>query len=102
CDLKEDVKNKRYTLPYYLGKHRSIHLFNTLYIGTFIAILLAVALKLMPIYTLLSFIVIFPVYENVRRFNQRQVKSETFQFAVKNLVLVNGALVMILGISLFI
>lgn len=102
CDLEEDIENERYTLPFYLGKQRSITLFNTLYIGTFIAILLAIFLNLMPLVTLISFIVIFPVYENVRRFNEKQVKSETFQFAVKNLVLVNGAIVMMLGISLFI
>lgn len=100
CDLEQDIENKRYTLPYYIGKRRGIILFNTLYIGTFVAILFAVFLKLMPTFTLLTFIVIYPVYENVRRFNEKQIKAETFPVAIKNMVLVNGAIVAMLSISL--
>lgn len=99
CDLEEDISNERYTLPYYLGKRYSIFLFNTLYIISFIFILIAVYLQLMPIVALLSLIVILPVYQNVRIFNKKQIKSETFELAVKNLVLVNGAIVTMLGIS---
>lgn len=102
CDLEDDIKNKRFTLPYYLGKGRSIKLFNTLYISTFIAILSAIYLNLMPVLALLAFIVILPVYRNTRHFNEKQTKSETFPLAVKNLVLVNGAIVMVLGVSLII
>src|SRR5699024_9200772 len=99
CDLEEDILNERYTLPFYLGKRRSINLFNTLYILSFISILAAVYLNLMPVTALLSLIAILPVYQNVRQFNQKQVKSETFVLSIKNLVLVNGAIVTMLGIS---
>lgn len=101
CDLEEDVLNERYTLPFYLGKRRSINLFNTLYILSFISILAAVYLNLMPVTALLSLVAILPVYHNVRQFNQKQVKSETFVLSIKNLVLVNGAIVTMLGISFF-
>lgn len=99
CDLKEDISNQRYTLPYYLGKKYSILLFNILYIVSFISILIAVHLQLMPIIALLSLVVILPVYQNVRLFNKKQVKSETFELAVKNLILVNGSIAVMLGIS---
>lgn len=101
CDLEEDISNQRYTLPFYLGKRRSINLFNTLYILSFISILVAVYLKLIPIIALVSLIAILPVYQNVRQFNRKQVKSETFVLSIKNLVLVNGAIVTMLGISFF-
>lgn len=101
CDLKEDISNQRYTLPFYLGRQRSINLFNTLYILSFISILLAVYLQLMPIIALFSLVAILPVYQNVRQFNRKQVKSETFVLSIKNLVLVNGAIVTMLGISFF-
>ena len=101
CDLEEDISNQRYTLPFYLGRRRSINLFNTLYILSFISILVAVYLKLMPIIALVSLIAILPVYQNVRQFNRKQVKSETFVLSIKNLVLVNGAIVTMLGISFF-
>lgn len=99
CDLEEDISNQRYTLPYFLGKRYAIILFNTLYIVSFVSILIAVYLQLMPFIALFSLIAILPVYQNVRLFNLKQIKSETFELAVKNLVIVNGAIVMMLGIS---
>lgn len=99
CDLEEDISNQRYTLPFYLGKRYSILLFNTLYAASFFFILIAVYLQLMPIVALFSLIVVLPVYHNVRLFNEKQIKSETFELAVKNLVLVNGAIATVLGIS---
>ncbi|WP_226038355.1 1,4-dihydroxy-2-naphthoate polyprenyltransferase [Aquibacillus saliphilus] len=102
CDLEDDITNKRYTLPYYLGKRYAIWLFDLLYVASFIAIIISVLFNLIPVFLLVSLIVIVPVYKHVRQFNRIQEKSETFQVAIKNLVLVNGSLVATFIISLLI
>lgn len=90
CDLDDDIKNHRFTLPYYIGKRYAIVLFNLLYAATFAAMILAVVLKILPLITLLALVAIVPVIKQVKRFNQKQVKATTFSVAVKNLVLING------------
>ena len=102
CDIEEDIKNHRFTLPYYLGKKYAILLFNSLYILSFVAIIVAILLDLLPAVMLVTLLVSYPVYRHVRKFNQKQVKSETFSVAVKNLVLVNGSIVTMLALSVLI
>ncbi|MFC5463398.1 1,4-dihydroxy-2-naphthoate polyprenyltransferase [Lederbergia graminis] len=102
CDLEEDVINKRYTLPYYIGKRNAIILFDILYIASFIAIITAVLFKVLPVMMLFSLLVILPVYQHCRKFKGKQVKAETFVLAVKNLVLVNGSFVTMMILALLI
>ncbi|WP_400245093.1 1,4-dihydroxy-2-naphthoate polyprenyltransferase [Niallia sp. JL1B1071] len=102
CDVEEDIKNHRFTLPFYLGKKYSLWLYNGLYVGSFIAILFSVFLHLLPAIALLSLIAILPVYKHIRIFNELQVKSKTFSLAVKNLIIVNGFLVVSLAMSFII
>ncbi|GGM36514.1 1,4-dihydroxy-2-naphthoate octaprenyltransferase [Paraliobacillus quinghaiensis] len=99
CDIEEDIKNHRFTLPYYLGKKYAILLFNSLYILSFVAIIAAVLLDLLPMVMFVTLLVSYPVYRHVRKFNRKQVKAETFSVAVKNLVLVNGSIVAMLALS---
>jgi 1,4-dihydroxy-2-naphthoate octaprenyltransferase len=101
CDLEDDIKNHRFTLPYYIGKRYSIWLFNGLYAATFAAILVAILLKILPVIMLLALLAIIPVYKQVKQFNQVQVKSKTFVVAVKNLVLVNGSFALVLLVAVF-
>ncbi|MET1248901.1 1,4-dihydroxy-2-naphthoate polyprenyltransferase [Sporolactobacillus sp. STCC-11] len=101
CDLDDDIKNHRFTLPYYIGKKYAIWLFNGLYAATFAAILAAVILGILPLIMLLALLAIIPVYKQVKQFNQVQVKSKTFVVAVKNLVLVNGTFALLLMIAVF-
>ncbi|GAA4076146.1 1,4-dihydroxy-2-naphthoate polyprenyltransferase [Amphibacillus indicireducens] len=100
CDLEDDIKNHRYTLPYYIGKQRAIYLFNALYVLTFISVVGAVLLNLVPTLLLGIVIIIVPIYKNVKKFNLKQVKSETFSLAVKNLILINGTIVILFGMAL--
>ncbi|MEQ6388391.1 1,4-dihydroxy-2-naphthoate polyprenyltransferase [Bacillaceae bacterium S4-13-58] len=99
CDLEDDIVNRRYTLPYYLGKKYSIWLFNLLYLATFGAIIVAVLFRLLPTIMLFTLVIAIPVYKHVRLFNRKQEKSETFFVAVKNLILVNSSIVAFLLIS---
>ncbi len=102
CDLDEDIRNNRFTLPYYIGKKYAIWLFNILYIFSFLAIITAVLLQLLSPLLLIALLVSYPVYQHVRQFNRKQVKAETFSIAVKNLVLVNGSVVALLIVTVFI
>ena len=102
CDVEDDIKNHRFTLPFYLGKKYSLWLYNGLYAGSFVAILICVFLHLLPAIALISLIAILPVYKHIRIFNQIQVKSKTFSLAVKNLIIVNGFLVVSLAMSFII
>lgn len=99
CDLDDDIANHRYTLPFYIGRRYAIWLFDALYAGAFLAVIIAVMFHLLPIMMLFSLLIIVPVFQHIRLFNRKQVKSETFHVAVKNLVLVNGSIILMLAIS---
>lgn len=100
CDLEEDIHNHRFTLPYYIGKKYAVWLFNSLYVLSFVALIVAVLFGLLPPLVLLTLVAGFEVYRQVKSFNEKQVKAETFVVAVKSLVLVNGSFVISLAIAL--
>lgn len=99
CDLEEDILNHRYTLPFYLGKKASIILFQALYYGAYIAIIAAVFLNVFHPLMLVVLVTFIPVQKNLMLFRAKQEKAETFVVAVKNLILINGAMVILLLIS---
>lgn len=99
CDLEDDIINHRYTLPYYIGKKHAVMLYNLLYAATFIAILTAVLFNVLPTIMLLSLLIILPVSKHISLFNKKQIKSETFSLAIKNLILVNGSIITMMVIS---
>ncbi|MGX7418890.1 1,4-dihydroxy-2-naphthoate polyprenyltransferase [Carnobacterium gallinarum] len=100
CDLDEDIVNHRYTLVFYIGRKMGVLLFNTLIYASYFAIILAVVLRIYHPIMLLTLLTVIPVRKNLATFNQKQVKSETFVLSIKNLVLINGASVILLAISL--
>ncbi|WP_428910179.1 1,4-dihydroxy-2-naphthoate polyprenyltransferase [Niallia sp. Krafla_26] len=99
CDLDDDIKNRRFTLPYYIGKKKAVALYNILYAGSFVAILAAVLLNILPIILLLSLLIIVPVSRHISLFNKKQIKSETFSLAIKNLVFINGSIIAMMAVS---
>ncbi|RKQ33928.1 1,4-dihydroxy-2-naphthoate polyprenyltransferase [Oceanobacillus halophilus] len=102
CDLEDDIKNKRFTLPYYIGRKNAVRLFDALYIFSFLAILSAVSFNVLPLVMLLVLIVGVPVFQHVHKFNQKQSKAETFSVSLKNMVLVNGSMVAALIIAIIV
>ena len=91
CDIEDDIENKRYTLPIYIGKDKALRLFKILYYVGFISIVLAVVLKILPIVALLALLAFIPVNTNIKSFLKIQTKKDTFVLAVKNFVLMNAA-----------
>lgn len=100
CDLDEDIVNHRYTLVFYIGRKRGVQLFNALIYLSYVAIILAVILKIYHPIMLAVLVTLLPVSKNLSIFNQKQVKTETFVLSIKNLILINGALVCLMLISL--
>lgn len=100
CDFETDISNHRYTLVYYIGKEIAVKIYGLLYLGVYIAIVLAVLLGFMTPW-MLGVLVTFPIVrKNVRLFTAKQVKSETFALALINMVIIHVTqiLMLILGI----
>lgn len=100
CDLEQDILNHRYTLPFYIGKKRAVQLFNALVYMSYVVIVLAVLLSLLHPILLLLLVTIIPMRKNLALYNNKQVKSETFVVAIKNIILFSASEVVLLAISL--
>lgn len=98
CDVEEDIINKRFTLPYYIGRPKALKLFRSLYYLGYVAIVISAVLRVAPISILLVMITLIPVNKNINTFSNKPVKSETFVLAVKNFVIINVAYVLSTGI----
>jgi len=100
CDLKEDITNNRYTLPYYLGKKNAIKLFRTLYYISYLDIIILVLLKVSPVISLFVILTIIPLNKNINLFSQKPIKNETFVLSVKNFALINITNIILLLIAI--
>ena len=102
CDIDEDIVNKRYTLPIYIGKENALKVFKSLYYIGFISIIIGVIFRILPVISLFTLLALKPVNNNIKEFMKLQTKKDTFVLAVKNFVAMNGVyiLTIILGIFL--
>lgn len=91
CDLAQDQRNQRFTLPYYLGKARALRIYPWLPAAAFLAIVLAVGLRLLPWPVLLVVFMWPQVRRNIDRFLAVQDKAKTFNTAVNNLLMTFGS-----------
>lgn len=89
CDLEEDLLNKRYTLPNYIGKKNGLLLFRIIYYITYLLILAAVLLKWLPLTSLLTLLTYPIVSKGIKEFDLLQTKKDTFVISVKNFVLIS-------------
>lgn len=96
CDLEEDIINKRYTLPYYIGRKAALSLFKGLYYIGYLAIIAMVILRIAPVAVLLVLLTIIPVKKHIDMFYAKQVKSETFVLGVKNFLIMSGTLLIVM------
>ena len=89
CDIEEDIVNKRYTLPIYIGKSAALQVFKWIYYIGFISVSIGVLAGVLPLVSILTFIAFKPVHRHIKAFFALQSKAETFILAVKNFVLMN-------------
>lgn len=100
CDMEDDFINRRFTLPIYIGKENALTIFKCLYYIGFVGISIAVILKVLPIVSLLTLLVLIQINKNIKSFYILQSKKDTFILAVKNFILLNVTYVftIVLGI----
>ena len=89
CDMEEDIVNRRYTLPIYIGKAAALQVFKWNYYIGFISIIVGVVIGVLPFISLLTLIALKPVHKNIKDFFNLQFKGKTFVLAVKNFVIMN-------------
>ncbi|RCW51429.1 MULTISPECIES: 1,4-dihydroxy-2-naphthoate polyprenyltransferase [unclassified Halanaerobium] len=89
CDIEDDLENNRYTLPIYIGRDKSLKLFKIFYYLCYLFILITAVFKIVPFYSLLTFVTIPAVVKNINYFLQKQDKKETFILSIKNFIIIN-------------
>jgi len=94
CDMEDDIENKRYTLPIFIGKEKSIVLLKALFYLSYVAILLGVALGVLPIYSLLAILTVLLVKKNIKLFAENTTKKDTFALIVANFLTINVPLIL--------
>lgn len=102
CDVEDDIVNRRFTLPYFIGRKNALLLFKVLYFIGYIDIIILLVLNIAPMATLLVILTIIPLIKNIKAFSEKPVKSENFALAVKNFFLMNASQVFLTGITLII
>lgn len=99
CDMEDDIENKRYTLPIFIGKKLALKVFKLTYYVGYLALMLALILKAAPLVSIVTFITFLPVYKHIRVFYQEQSKKDTFVVSIKNFMLMNVVLTVTLAIA---
>jgi 1,4-dihydroxy-2-naphthoate octaprenyltransferase len=99
CDLDDDLENKRYTLPTYIGKDWALLLFRCLYYASYIDILFLLLLRVHPILIVLFLGTLIPVQRHITKFARRQSKEHTFALSVNNFMIMGVSLLLVLGIA---
>lgn len=100
CDVEEDIKIKRFTLPYYIGRENALKLFKILYYVGYADIVILVLLKIAPVASLLVLTTLIPVNKNIKLFINNPSKKETFVVSVKNFFIINFSHIIVMTITL--
>ncbi len=101
CDLEQDIRNDRFLLPYYLGRTASLRLYTASGYGAYLFLLLAVVLRILPLWSLLTLLSLPLIRRQLLIFSHEQIKSRTFVTAVRNLSTFSLFYILPLIISLF-
>lgn len=91
CDIEDDIENRRYTLPVYIGRKRALQVFRGLYYICYADILLLIILGVTPMTTAVTLSTLIPINRNIKSFYAKQTKKDTFALSVKNFLTINGA-----------
>ncbi|MEK4061285.1 MULTISPECIES: 1,4-dihydroxy-2-naphthoate polyprenyltransferase [unclassified Paenibacillus] len=99
CDIEDDMENRRYTLPVYIGRGNALLLFKLLYYVSFLDLIVLLLLGVHPVLVVLLLLTLIPLRRNIALFYEKQEKATTFILAVKNFVLMSMARVIVLGLA---
>ncbi|WP_202707099.1 1,4-dihydroxy-2-naphthoate polyprenyltransferase [Sporosalibacterium faouarense] len=102
CDIEDDIANKRYTLPIYIGKKNSLKVYRFLYYIGYVSLTLLVIVRVLPLLALVALLTLFIVKKHINIFCENQSKKDTFILSIKNFVIINVTQVIIIAISVII
>lgn len=102
CDIEDDIENKRYTLPIYIGKDNALKVFKALYYIGYTALILLLIMKALPLITGITVATLVIVNNHIKLFYEKQTKKDTFVLAVKNFAIMNVTLVITLVLAVII
>lgn len=102
CDIEDDLENKRYTLPIYVGREKALSIFKALYYTAYIDLIILLVLGITPAITILTLFTFIPVNNNIRTFYKNQSKKDTFVLSVKNFLIINVVQLLAFGGALII
>lgn len=88
CDMEEDVKIGRKTLPYYIGHKNALIVLCTYYALAYIFLILTIVLHYLPTLALCSLLTIPLVYHSTKTFVTDSHKETTFTGILMNVLLV--------------
>ena len=88
CDVAEDVKIGRKTLPYYTGRKTALTILCCYYVLAYIFLIFGIVLKYLPVITLGSLLTIPLVYHTTKTFVKNPHKESTFTGILVNVLLV--------------
>lgn len=100
CDIEDDIVNKRFTLPYYIGRKNSLNLFAVLNYISYADILLLVVLRIAPPAVILVIFTLIIIKKHIRLFKEKPVKSETFALSVKSCIIMNVSHIILVAAAL--
>lgn len=102
CDMHDDMENKRFTFAILAGKPLAMVVFHLLYLAAAGSILVASLIGALPLISLASLLVCWPIMKNLASFRKLQTKKDTFGLSVQNFVLLTVPNVLILIVASFI
>lgn len=102
CDIEDDIENKRYTLPIFIGKDNALKVFKALYYVGYLALIILIVTNAAPLVSILALATFVIVNKNIKIFYGKQTKKDTFIVGVKNFVIMNMALVLTIAIGVII
>lgn len=87
CDLVEDEANHRFTIVHYIGRCNALRWWMWAIVLAYLALLLAVWLRLISPWMLLMFLLLPFILKQARLYLKKQDKKETFMVSVKILLI---------------
>jgi 1,4-dihydroxy-2-naphthoate octaprenyltransferase len=100
CDIEDDIANRRYTLPVYVGRENALQLFKFIYYIGYLAVGISLLLGIVPLLSALVFLTLIIVNKNIKEFNKLQTKEKTFSLSVKNFIIINVAFVFTIALGI--
>ncbi|MBC8080387.1 MAG: 1,4-dihydroxy-2-naphthoate polyprenyltransferase [Gorillibacterium sp.] len=99
CDMDEDLENKRYTLPLYIGKKNALLLFRVMYYVGYVDLIVLLLLGIHPLLLAIILITLWPLNKNIKHFDEKQLKAETFILSVKNFAMTTVARIIVFAVA---